>query len=98
MNEFTKLKLKGEAQDTKDFRTPVSNIIQYKDWYLGYCLEKNFFNTQRILSVSHATGKQFPVDRPFKEMPDLKSLFPYKVVFSRIFQNRGFTQMYVVEK
>jgi hypothetical protein len=98
MNEFVRLKLRGEAQEPKDYRVPILNTMTFKDWHLGYCLEENPFKTQRILSISHSNGLNFDSKQPFKEIPELKYIFPHRVSFAKIFQKRGFTHMYVVEK
>lgn len=98
MNEFVRLKLRGEAQEPKDYRVPITNTIKFQDWYLGYCLEQTPFKMQRVLSVSHSNGQNFDPKQPFKDIPELKFIFPHKVSFAKIFQKRGFTHMYVVEK
>ncbi len=99
MNQFAILKLKGDAAEDKEYQQPVNNIIQAKNWHVGYCVEKTPFGiSQKILSVSHLSRKEFQPDQPFKEFPELKYYFPNKVSFTRFFQNRGFTRMYVVQE
>ena len=90
-------KLKDHAK-IKGYSQPLTeeDLVIIGDWVIGYVQERTLLGVQKTVSISRSDGSIFGVTDI--DIERFFELFPLKgVSFTKVFKNRGYTTMYLVE-
>lgn len=82
----------------KSYTESNKNIITIGNWVLSYCCEEFLGFKQKVLAISHVSKEIFFINKPFADIPELSNFFDRDTLplFDRVFENRGYTVMYLI--